>query len=135
MNFEFREGLIRIPVTIVYEGNQIAVDKCILDTGSATTAIDIDFVNFNYKKPAKIRRLCGIGGGTQEVITQQTDKFIINGVEFDNIEIEFGRIKTNFGIHGFIGNDILSRFILSINYRTYKIDLILHRMKRKFTVK
>lgn len=125
MNFEFKDGLIWIPINIVYEGNSITVDRCILDTGSATTAIDIDFVNFNYKKPAEIKRICGIGGGTQEVICQQIDKFMINNVEFNDIEIEFGRIKTNFGIHGFIGNDILSRFTLKVNYRKCKMELIL----------
>ena len=105
MDFEFKEGLIWIPVDIVYERNLIKIERCILDTGSATTALDIDFVNFNYKKSSIIRRMCGLGGGAQEVICQQIDKFIINEVELSNIEIEFGRIKTNFGIHGFIGND------------------------------
>ncbi len=57
MKFEFDKGLIWIPIKIQYEGKSIEIEKCILDTGSATTAIDIDLVDFNYRKPASIKRL------------------------------------------------------------------------------
>ena len=52
MKFEFKNGLIWIPVFLEYEGKQISIEKCILDTGSATTAFDINFVDFNYHKPS-----------------------------------------------------------------------------------
>ena len=52
MNFNFRNGLIWISIDIEYEGENVKIDNCILDTGSATTAIDIDLVEFNYKKPS-----------------------------------------------------------------------------------
>lgn len=42
MNFEFKDGLIWISVDLIYEGKLVRVDNCILDTGSETTAIDID---------------------------------------------------------------------------------------------
>jgi hypothetical protein len=60
----------------------LKIDNCILDTESATTAIDIDLIDFNYRKPSKIKRLFGIGGGTHEVIAQKIDKAIIDEVEF-----------------------------------------------------
>ena len=69
MNFVFDQGLIWISINIQYEGKSIEIENCILDTGSATTAIDIDLVDFNYRKPASIKRLYGLGGGTQEVIS------------------------------------------------------------------
>ncbi|CAB1084140.1 hypothetical protein D1AOALGA4SA_11672 [Olavius algarvensis Delta 1 endosymbiont] len=77
MNFSFRNGLIWISVVIEYEGESIKFDNCILDTGSATTAIDIDLVEFNYNKPSFVKRLVGIGGGTQEVINQEGNKIAI----------------------------------------------------------
>ena len=52
------------------------MDNWILDTGSATTPVDIELVDFNYRKPAMIKRLFGIGGGTQEVIAQKVDKIL-----------------------------------------------------------
>ncbi|MBU0700063.1 protease [bacterium] len=65
MNFELNHGLIWITFELIYEGNSVVIDKCILDTGSAATAIDIDLVNFNYYKSATIKRLFGIGGGKE----------------------------------------------------------------------
>jgi len=61
MKFEYYKGLIWIAVSLEYEGKLIGIDKCIFDTGSATTAIDIDLVDFDYRKPSFIRRLCGFG--------------------------------------------------------------------------
>ncbi len=57
MIFNFRNGLIWISIDIEYEGENINIDNCILDTGSATTAIDIDLVEFNYKKPSFVKRI------------------------------------------------------------------------------
>ncbi len=58
MNFNFRNGLIWVSIDIEYEGEDIKTDNCILDTGSAITAIvDIDLVEFNYKKPSFVKGL------------------------------------------------------------------------------
>ncbi|MFH1096631.1 MAG: hypothetical protein ABH886_11320 [Candidatus Desantisbacteria bacterium] len=92
MNFELKHGLIWITFELIYEGNSVIIDKCILDTGSAATAIDIDLVDFNYRKSATVKRLFGIGGGTQEVVFQNVGKVIIGSKELNDIEIEFGDI-------------------------------------------
>ena len=52
MKFEFKDGLIWVSIGLVYEGRPYTIHNCIVDTGSGTTAIDIDFVEFNYRKPA-----------------------------------------------------------------------------------
>ncbi len=124
MIFQWKHGLIWITFELVYEGKGIKIDNCILDTGSATTAIDIDLIDFNYRKPATIKRLFGIGGGTHEVVAQKVDKIIIDEIELNDIEIEFGGIKSELGINGFIGNDILSLFTITIVYSKQEIELI-----------
>ncbi len=110
---------------IEYEGKAVRIENCILDTGSATTAIDIDLVDFDYRKPSAIRRLCGLGGGSQEVICQTISKLLTDKTELNDVEIEFGDIKSDFGINGFIGNDILEKFSVKIDYLKQEIDLIL----------
>lgn len=78
MNFRYEKGLIWITIVIEYNGKKVQVDNCILDTGSATTAIDIDLVEFDYEKqPSTVKRLKGIGGGTQEVVGQLAERIII----------------------------------------------------------
>lgn len=123
MIFEFRHGLIWLDFDIEYKGEVIKIDNCILDTGSASTAIDIDLVNFDYQKSAVIKRLFGIGGGTQEVVAQEVDKIIIDETELKDYEIGFGDIRADFGINGFIGNDILRLFIVKIDFLKQRMDL------------
>ena len=122
MRFEWKGGLIWVSVELKYEGSHYTIDNCLVDTGSATTAIDIDFVDFNFQKPAIITRLFGIGGETQEVIAQKVDGVTIDTHEIKNTELEFGNIRSDIGINGFLGNDILSVFTLIIDYSKQEIE-------------
>ena len=121
MNFNFRNGLIWVSIDIEYEGEDIKINNCILDTGSATTAIDIDLVEFNYKKPSFVKRLVGIGGGTQEVVNQEVEKITIDQISLENVEIEFGDIQADLGINGFIGTDVLRHFDINIKFTTQEL--------------
>ena len=123
MKFIFKDGLIWVSIELVYENKPYAINNFIIDTGSGTTAIDIDLVEFNYRKPALVKRLLGIGGGIQEVVSQAVDKLKVGQVELKKIEIEFGDLQEELGINGFIGNDILSRFTLTIDYAKEYLDL------------
>ncbi len=80
MKFDFKNGLIWVSINLEYEGKDKKIENCILDTGSATTALDIDLVEFNYRKSSTVKRLIGIGGGTQEVISQQVEKITIDQI-------------------------------------------------------
>ena len=126
MKFTRKDGLIWVSIALEYEGSHYSIDNCILDTGSATTAIDIDFVDFNFQKPAIITRLFGVGGGTQEVITQKVDGITIDAHTLKDIDIEFGNLHSELGINGFIGNDMLGIFrIITIDNLQGKVDLTL----------
>ncbi len=122
MRFEWRGGLVWVSFKLAYEGSEHEIGNCILDTGSATTAIDIDLVDFNFQKHATITRLFGIGGGTQEVIAQKVDSVTMDGHEMRNIELEFGNICSDIGINGFLGNDILSLYTVTIDHSRKEIE-------------
>ncbi len=47
MNFQWRQGLIWVDIDLEYDGKKYHITNCIVDTGSATTAIDIDLIKFN----------------------------------------------------------------------------------------
>lgn len=126
MIFEWNHGLIWVSIKINYNGAWYLIDNCIIDTGSATTAIDIDLIDFDYKRPAKIKRLLGVGGGSQEVVSQRVDTIMISQTTLSDIEIEFGDLQEDLGINGFIGTDILSQFILTLNFAKKTLNLIPH---------
>ena len=116
MKFQWRHGLIWVEIEIIYAGQRLKIDNCIVDTGSATTAVDINDIDFNYRKDSSIRRLFGVGGGTQEVIAQNVDKLYIDQQVVNDIEIGFGDLNQNLGINGFIGTDVLSQFQLKLDF-------------------
>ena len=124
-NLNGEKGLIWVSLNIVYEGQAFEIPECILDTGSASTAIDIDNVKFNYQKPAKIKRLIGVGGGIQEVLSQTVDQVILDDQCVSNMAIEFGNLQGDMGINGFIGTDLLSQFKITID--SFEESIILHR--------
>ena len=51
---------------------------------------------------------------------------IIDEIELKDVEIEFGGIKSELGINGFIRNDILSLFTITIIYSKQEIQLRFH---------
>jgi hypothetical protein len=105
MNFKWKNGLLFVPLKLVYNGELFIIKNCILDTGSASTAIDIDLVPFDYNKPTALDKIYGIGGG-QEVASQKVDKLIVDGFEFSDLEIEYRKCDSrtvaerNTRIHG-----------------------------------
>jgi hypothetical protein len=123
MRFDWKNGLIWIEIEIIYAEQSIKIDNCIVDTGSVSTAIDIDLVNFDYQQPASIHRLVGIGGGTQEVLSQRVDEFRIDRQILKDIKIEFGDLHKELGINGFVGTDILSKFNLTMDFKKQILEL------------
>lgn len=51
---------------------------------------------------------------------------IIDQFELETVDIEFGTIKEHLGINGFIGTDILEKFILTIDFKKQFIDFTLN---------
>ena len=125
MKFKWHKGLIWVSMDVMYEGKCFKISDCILDTGSASTAIDIDQIPFDFSKPTQLKRLVGVGGGTQEVLSQVVDKVILAGHDICDVSIEFGNLRGDMGINGFVGTDLLSQFKITIN--PFEEDIVLQR--------
>src|SRR3989338_888656 len=115
MKFVFKNNLIYLPAILKYNHTLIRIPHCIIDSGSAGTTLDSDFVSLDLSKPTKIRRLVSIGG-YEEVIEQQVDSLEVCNTKINHIKIQFGNLKSEYGINGFIGNDFLSNFKVTIDY-------------------
>ena len=123
MKFHWKHGLMWVSVKLTYDGQDYNIDNCIIDTGATTSAIDIDLIPFNYNKPAIVRRLFGIGGGKQEVVVQSVEALQISDHVIQNVDIEFGDLNIDYGINGFIGTDLLSKFDVAINFSNLELPL------------
>jgi len=123
MNFYWKKGLIWVDVELEYNGNKYQIENCIVDTGSASTAIDIDFIEFYYNRITQIKKLSGIGG-IEEVMSQKVESLILGDIKINNLQIEFGNLQNSYGINGFIGTNILSQFQVNIDFSNQKINFI-----------
>jgi predicted aspartyl protease len=123
MNFYWKKGLIWVDIELEYNGNKYQIENCIVDTGSASTAIDIDFIEFDYNQITQIKKLSGIGG-IEEVMSQKVESLILGDIKINNLQIEFGNLQNSYGINGFIGTNILSQFQVNIDFSNQKINFI-----------
>lgn len=114
MKFELNGGLILAPAAIRYKQTKIDI-TCLVDTGSAGTAVDIDLIELDYSRPSRIVEIAGIGG-TQEVVIQKTENLQFCGRAVENFPVQFGEIASNFGFGAIVGSDLLNALGICIDY-------------------
>ena len=115
-----------MPVLLIQNGKELALDNCIFDTGSAGTTFDTDEVakiGIQSTAESKLKRLVTVGG-YQTVFTAIVEKIFLGEEALVNIEIEVGNLHSKFGVQGIIGTDFMRQFDWSIQFSTEKITLI-----------
>lgn len=115
-----------MPVLVVQNGKEIALDNCIFDTGSAGTTFDTDEVSkigIQSTAESKLKRLVTVGG-YQTVFTAIVEKIFLGKEELIDTEIEVGNLHSKFGVQGIIGTDLMRQFDWSIQFSIGKITLI-----------
>lgn len=61
MKLTYKGKLILAPLTISY-GSQLKTIECVVDTGSAGTAIDTSQINLDLNRQGEVADIVGIGG-------------------------------------------------------------------------
>ncbi len=125
MKFEFRDGLIFAPITVVYNNTEKTFNA-LIDTGSAGTAIDSGIFKLDLQRDGIIKDIVGIGG-KQQVLVQIVEDISFVGVRVENFPIEFADLKDSFGVNAFIGTDFLKKIKAVIDYSTDEIRSLLKR--------
>lgn len=117
--FELTDGLIVVPALFAYGQSEIT-PNCLVDTGSAGTAVEIDLVQMDYSRPSRIVEIAGIGGD-QEVVIQSIEMIAFCEKQIENFEVQFGDIASKFGFNAIIGSDILDALGINIDYERREI--------------
>lgn len=120
MNFEYKDGLIYLPISIFYkEGVSL---YGIIDTGSAGTVVDINRFDINLlAEDSKVVTIRGVGG-TQEAFVQKVSKVTLGQININNFEIEFCDLHDEFGLDAIIGGNLLHKTGAIIDYQTLEIS-------------
>jgi len=102
MNLEFRNGLLYVSLSVVYQGCAQTVDSIILDTGAAHSLIDrstVDSLNLTTDGDDIIVTMAGIGGNDYAV-RKQIDSLTFASHTIHLPYLDFGNLDSHPGING-----------------------------------
>ena len=94
MNIRLRDGLPFVSVSIAYQGEQLELHNCLLNTGSAGTIFSAD------------HRIRGVGGA-EFVFTKRVESLHLDKLNVTDFEVEIGGMDYGFSLDGIIGLDFL----------------------------
>ena len=124
MRLTLRDDLIIVPVTVVYQGQEIQIQDMVVDTGSATTMISTDIVAQVGIVPELddvLHFIRGVGG-TEVVFSRRVDRLQVGVQAVEQFEVEVGGLDDTFDINGILGMDFLLRVGAIINLSALQLD-------------
>jgi hypothetical protein len=98
-----------VSVTLRYSGQELALDRVLLDTGSAGSVFSADRVESLGIKPEgsdRIRRILGVGG-SEFVYSKKVEVLALGEMQVDDFEIQVGAMRYGFPLDGIVGIDFL----------------------------
>ncbi len=109
MRIQVWDGLPYIAVTLLYRGQQLDLEKVLLDTGSAGTLFAADQVlgiGLQYEADDPVQRIHGVGGG-EFVFVKRIDRLAVGELLVSDFAVEVGAMDYGFAIDGIVGMDFL----------------------------
>lgn len=103
--------LALITVEIVYRGVVLQVPRLVLDTGSATRLLSVDFVEQAGIIPEagdRIHNIYGVGG-VESVFMRELDSLTVGGKTIEHFAVDVGAMDYARDINGVLGMDFLLR--------------------------
>jgi hypothetical protein len=109
MNLNVNFGLPFVTVTVKFRGQELMLEKVLLDTGSAGTIFKADVVGAIGVVPESedvVDSIQGVGG-IEYVYTKNFDGIDFDGIYVDNFQVEIGSMDYGLEIDGIIGFDFI----------------------------
>ncbi|MFF2482430.1 retropepsin-like aspartic protease [Paenibacillus sp. NPDC058071] len=109
MNIVQEHGLPFVSVTIIFKGNELKMNKVLLDTGSASTLFNADLVREIGVVPEEndvVDTIRGVGG-VEYVYTKSMDAIHFDDRSIEHFQVEIGSMDYGMDIDGIIGFDFM----------------------------
>ena len=123
MNISVHHGLPFVEVTIQFRGQNLLLEKVLLDTGSAGTIFNADLVENIGVVPEEndvVDAIRGVGG-VEYVYRKRFDAVQMGSICVNNFQVEIGNMDYGMEIDGIIGFDFISSVKLVIDTRTMTV--------------
>jgi hypothetical protein len=123
VKIRIENGLPYVTATLTYRGQQMTLEKILLDTGSVGTIFSADevlAVGLQLEPDDIVHRIRGVGG-TEFVFTKRVDNLALAELAVNDFEIEVGAMAYGFDIAGIVGMDFLRQVEANIDLARLEI--------------
>ena len=123
MNISVDHGLPFVKVCIQFRGQDLLLEKVLLDTGSASTIFNADLVESIGVIPEEhdvVDAIRGVGG-VEFVYRKCFDTVQMGSVCVENFQVEIGIMDYGMEIDGIVGFDFISAVKLVIDTRSMTV--------------
>lgn len=100
-----------VDVSLSHLGNELSLDRVLLDTGSGASVFSADEVSRLgiFPEPMDVlRRVVGVGGA-EFVYSKRIGRLTLGDIEVTDFEIQVGAMDYGFPLQGLLGMDFLLR--------------------------
>lgn len=118
IKLRYQDRLLFCSICIKIDGQVLNLDNVLIDTGSATTLINADYITLDGTE--QIRNAQGVGG-YERILKKNISTIEINDVTINNIALSIGDMDYGIDIDLLIGLDVLKALNADINIK----DMIL----------
>ena len=113
-----------IVITAAYQNASVEIPHVLVDTGSATTVLSVDWVKriqITYTLQDDLYTIRGVGG-REAVFLRQLDYLQVGEHRIGNFEVEIGGMDYGFEINGILGMNFLKRVGAVINLQELRLE-------------
>lgn len=120
IKLRYQNYLLFCSLNLKINNQNLHLENVLIDTGSATTLINADYILLDGNE--KIKNAQGIGG-YEKILIKNFETLNLNDIELKNICLSIGDMDYGIDIDLLIGLDILKILNANINIRTMTLEL------------
>jgi predicted aspartyl protease len=114
------DGLLWVDVTVASNGQHLSFTDVVIDTGSASTVFDADWLEQIGVLPALddiVQTVQGVGG--EQLVFERAITVEVDGTQLDNFTVQVGSLNFgDFRLQGILGLDFLLATGAVLNMRS-----------------
>lgn len=120
IKLRYQDKLLFCSICIKINNQVLNLDNVLIDTGSATTLINADYITLDGTE--KIRNAQGVGG-YERILKKNINTIEIDNTKLNNISLSIGDMDYGIDIDLLVGLDILKALDAEINLKDMQLIL------------
>lgn len=120
INLKLKHSLLFCELDITIDNKKVHLNNVLIDTGSATTLINSDYILLDGSE--KFINIYGVGG-YEAVLNKHFDTISLNNIPLNNMVLSVGELDYGINIDMLIGLDLLKLLNTNISIKDMTLEL------------